>query len=67
MRNILESIYYGNEATSARTFKPATRYVLLMEEASQLEDKLKPPCPMKPGRCSYSSPRYPRKSEVSPA
>ena len=41
MRNILESIYYGNEATSARTFKPGTRYARLVMEASELEDKLK--------------------------
>ena len=45
MRNVLESIYYGNEAISARTFKPATRYARLMEEASQLEDKLKAALP----------------------
>ena len=41
MRNILESTYYGNEATSARTFKPGTRYARLVMEASELEDKLK--------------------------
>lgn len=45
MRNVLESIYYGNEAISVRTFKPATRYARLMEEASQLEDKLKAALP----------------------
>ena len=41
MRNILESIYLGSEAISARAFKPATRYARLMEDASQLEEKLK--------------------------
>ncbi len=41
MRNVLESIYFGSEAISARTFKPATRYARLMEDASQLEEKLK--------------------------
>ena len=45
MRNILESIYYGNEATSARTFKPGTRYARLVMEASELEDKLKAALP----------------------
>ena len=41
MRNVLDSIYFGSEAISARTFKPATRYARLMEDASQLEEKLK--------------------------
>ena len=41
MHNVLESIYFGSEAISARTFKPATRYARLMEDASQLEEKLK--------------------------
>ncbi len=45
MRNILESIYYRNEATSARTFKPGTRYARLVMEASELEDKLKTALP----------------------
>jgi len=49
MRDFLESIYYGNEAISTRTFKPATRYARLMEEASQLEDKLKAALPDETG------------------
>lgn len=49
MRNILESIYYGNEATSARTFKPGTRYARLVMEASELEDKLKAALPEESG------------------
>ena len=54
MRNILESFYYGKEAISARTFKPATHYARLMEEASQLEDKLKANItnPQHPQQCS---------------
>jgi len=47
MRNILESIHYGNEATSARTFKPGTCYARLVVEASELEDKLKVALPEK--------------------
>lgn len=49
MRDFLESIYYGNEAISTRTFKPATRYARLMEEASQREDKLKAALPDETG------------------
>lgn len=41
MLNVLQSIYYGNEAISVRTFNPATRYAWLMKETSLLEDKLK--------------------------
>ena len=41
MRNILESIYYGSEAVSVRTFKATPRYAQMLDEASQLEDKLK--------------------------
>lgn len=59
MRNILESIYYGNEAISARTFKPATRYARLIEEASQLEDKLKAALP------DETKPMFIRFAEVS--
>ena len=59
MRNVLEGIYYGNEAISARTFKPATRYARLMEEASQLEDKLKATLP------DETRPMFIRFAEVS--
>lgn len=59
MRNVLESIYYGNEAVSARTFKPATRYARLIEEASQLEDKLKAALP------DETRPMFIRFAEVS--
>ena len=59
MRNVLESIYYGNEAISARTFKPATRYARLIEEASQLEDKLKAALP------DETRPMFIRFAEVS--
>ena len=59
MCNILESIYYDNEAISARTFKPATRYARLMEGASQLEDKLKAALP------NETRPMFIRFAEVS--
>ena len=59
MRNILESIYYGNEATSARTFKPGTRYARLVMEASELEDKLKAALP------DETRPMFIRFAEVS--
>ena len=59
MHNVLESIYDGNEAISARTFKPATRYARLMEEASQLEDKLKSALP------DETRPMFIRFAEVS--
>lgn len=52
MRNILESIYYGNEATSARMFKPGTRYACLVMEASELEDKLRAALPEE-GRAAF--------------
>ena len=41
MRNILENIYYGNEAISVSAFKATPRYAQMLDEASQLEDKLK--------------------------
>ena len=59
MHNVLESIYYGNEAISVRTFKPATCYARLMEEASQLEDKLKSALP------DETRPMFIRFAEVS--
>ena len=41
LRNILESIYYGHEAVSVSTFKVTPRSAQMLDEASQLEDKLK--------------------------